>query len=311
MIVMRFSFERAAGALLLTLTFILSLMMIHSPGTYDVRTLLRWTDAVYQNGLVAGYAEVRSEYPPISFAILYASRALAETVGLSPATMYKATILICQIVSTAIILTFSGSFWTAAAFNGSIFLDAVCLGYMDVCFAPPLIAAFWAFQLRRNVLGTALFLLACLIKWQPLIIAPFIAIYVLGISDLRSMWNSTRSRLFLQLSVLVVVFVTLLSLIFGLAPAHSLWHGMSLPMLSGTALNIPWIAGSFYELVFKPGFSMTAEVPVLTLPSVYLLPFKAAFAILFGALLVRAIVAEKTFKNCLCFSIAGMVTYAT
>jgi hypothetical protein len=72
----RFSFERAMGVLLLALTVILSLMMIHSPGTGDVPLFLNWTEVVYQNGLVGGYSKVVSEnlmttpYPPLSFAIL-------------------------------------------------------------------------------------------------------------------------------------------------------------------------------------------------------------------------------------------------
>ena len=45
-----FSFERAVGVLLLVLTVILSLMMVHSPGTVDVSTFLNWTEVVYQNG---------------------------------------------------------------------------------------------------------------------------------------------------------------------------------------------------------------------------------------------------------------------
>ena len=69
-------FERAMGALLLMLTAILSLIMIHSPGTGDVLLFLNWMEIVYQNGLVGGYSKVVSEnlmttpYPPLSFAIL-------------------------------------------------------------------------------------------------------------------------------------------------------------------------------------------------------------------------------------------------
>ncbi len=39
----RFSFERAMGVLLLVVTVILSVMMIHSPGTDDVTFFLDWT----------------------------------------------------------------------------------------------------------------------------------------------------------------------------------------------------------------------------------------------------------------------------
>jgi hypothetical protein len=159
-------FERAMGALLLMLTAILSLIMIHSPGTGDVSSALNWTEVVYQNGLVAGYSKVVSspdgDYPPVSYAILYMARAFGTAVGLSPLMSFKVTLLTYQLVSASIVLLLSRSYWVAAAFNASLLLSGIGLGYMDVCVAPPLIAAFWAFQSRRNVLGTALFLIASL-----------------------------------------------------------------------------------------------------------------------------------------------------
>ena len=325
-----FSFERAVGVLLLVLTVILSLMMVHSPGTVDVSTFLNWTEVVYQNGVVDGYSKLiyASEYPPISYAILYIARAFGNMVGLSPLMGFKVTILAFQLVSAGIILLISGSYWVAAAFNASLLLSGVALGYMDVCVAPPLIAAFWAFRARRDVLGMALFLIACLIKWQPLIVAPFIGIYLFEISNLRSCRDAVGGRLFWQLVVLVAVTIALLSLIFGLAPARSLWHGMSHPFLSGNALNLPWVAEFFYKLLFPSsyrqlivelvekgrlsasyGFSNQAELKVLMPPSIYLLPIKIIFWIGFGTVVIRAMRSEKTFKNCLLFSIIGLMTY--
>jgi len=309
--VMRLSFERAAGMLLFALTVILSVAMVPSPGTYDVLTFLKWTDAVYRHDFVAGYAAVKSEYPPGAFAILYASRGIADMVGMAPVASLKATILAFQLASAGIVLLLSASWWVAAAFNGSVLLGAVCLGYMDICFAPPLIAAYWAFQARHNVLGAAFFLLACLVKWQPLQVAPFLAIYLFRISGLRSLAAAAGTRLFVQLALLAAIVLAPLALVFGLSPARSLWHGMSLPILSGTALNVPWIAGYFYDLMFTPGFAAHAEVTTISPPAAYLLFFKSVFAVLFAALLIRAMQAEKTFENCLLFSIAGVLTYAT
>jgi hypothetical protein len=196
----RFSFEQAMGVLLLVLTVILSLMMIRSRGTVDVTTFLYWTEIVYQNGLVAGYSKIISDlhffYPPLSATILYIARAFGNAVGLSPLGSFKVTILMFQLLSTGVILLLSGSYWVAAALNASLLLCGVGLGYMDVCVAPFLIVAFGAFQSRRDVLGTALFLVACLIKWQPLILVPFIGVYLFEISDLRSCLNAVRRRLF-------------------------------------------------------------------------------------------------------------------
>jgi hypothetical protein len=309
----RFPFEPAMGALLLGFTVILSLMMIHSPGTSDVSWFVKWTDVLYQNGLVAGYSKVISDfhgdYPPISLAILYIVRVFGDAVGLSPLMSLKVAILAFQLVSTGLILLLSGNYWVAASLNASLLLSGVSLGYLDVWTAPPLIAAFWAFQASRKVLGTVLFLIASLIKWQPLIVAPFIAVFVLKISNLRSCRDAIGTRLFWQLVLLVGAIIAVLILLFGLSPAGSLWHAMNDPFWNGRALNVPWVAEFFYKILFPSFFSRQSEV--LVLPSLYLLPFKIIFWSAFGMVVARAIKTEKTFKNCMLFSILGLVTYTT
>jgi hypothetical protein len=308
----RFSFERAMGVLLLMLTVIFSLMLVRSPGTVDVTTFLNWTEVVYENGLVAGYSKVVSvwsEYPPISFAILYIARAFGNTMGLSPLISFKVTILTFQLMSTGMILLLSGNYWVAAAFNASILLSGVALGYMDVCVAPPLIAAFWAFRERRNVLGTALFLIACLIKFQPLIVVPFIGVYLFEISNLRSCRGVVGRRLFWQLVILVAVTIAVFNLLFGVALARSLWRALNQSYLSGNALNLPWVGGFLYKVLFSSSFSMRAELIVVPPRSIYLLPFKIIFWSCYITVVIRAMRVEKTFRSCLLFSIVGLLTY--
>src|SRR5262249_21282021 len=154
-----------------------------------------------------------------------------------------------------------------------------------------LIAAFWAFQSKRHVLGAALFLVACLTKWQPLILAPFIAIYMFQISDLRSLRGALDKFLFWQLLMLVAVTIALLSLVFGIAPLLALRTTMDELRLSGLALNLPWITGCLLTLVLSSSFSIQGdECPVIDAPSaLYLLPVKIIFGIVFGVLVVRAI----------------------
>jgi hypothetical protein len=265
------------GALLLMLTAILSLIMIHSPGTGDVSSALNWTEVVYQNGLVAGYSKVVSspdgDYPPVSYAILYMARAFGTAVGLSPLMSFKVTLLTYQLVSASIVLLLSRSYWVAAAFNASLLLSGIGLGYMDVCVAPPLIAAFWAFQSRRNVLGTALFLIASLTKWQPLIVAPFIGVYLLEISNLRSCREAVGRRLFWQLVILVAVTIALLGVVFGFDPERSLWHNMNHPFLSGNALNLPWVGEFFYTLLSSSSASRQDELQALIPRSIGLVTY--------------------------------------
>jgi hypothetical protein len=84
---------------------------------------------------------------------------------------------------------------------------------------------------------------------------------------------------------------------------------MNHPVLSGNALNLPWVAGFFYKLLFFPSFSRQDELMYSMLPSIYLMPVKVIFWIVFGAVFVRAVRSEKTFTNCLLFSIVGFMTY--
>ncbi len=105
------------------------------------------------------------------------------------------------------------------------------------------------------MLGTVLFLIACLIKWQPLIVAPFIGVYLFEISNLRTCRRAVGRRLFWQLATLVAVTIALLS-----APARSFWHGMNHPYLSGNALNLPWVGGFFYKLLFSSSSTRRAEL---------------------------------------------------
>src|SRR5438552_18616184 len=66
-----------------------------------------------------------------------------------------------------------------AALEFSLIPNSVALGYLDIYFAPFLIAAFFCLQRGHFTIGVVLFAISCSIKWQPLLIAPFICIYVM------------------------------------------------------------------------------------------------------------------------------------
>jgi hypothetical protein len=314
------SFIRANGILVFILTITFSLMMIRAPGTSDVLVWRDWMNTAYQDGLVQGYSHViesafgepgGGDYPPVSFAILYLTRIFGDIIGLPQRGSIKVLILIFQFLSAGLILLISRDVWMAAAFNTSILVFSVCLGYLDVCLAPWLILAFSAFRSERHVLGTAFFLLACLIKWQPLIVAPFIAIYLLQISDLQSLWGSLARSSFWKLVMVTGVTILAVTLLFGYTPLLSLRNAMGHLYLSGNALNVPWIVGCLVTLLLSSSFSIRVdEFPIILAPStVYLIPVKVMFFVLFATVLVRAMRSELSYQNCLLFSLTGFVTY--
>jgi hypothetical protein len=84
---------------------------------------------------------------------------------------------------------------------------------------------------------------------------------------------------------------------------------MSEGFLSANALNLPWVAGFLYKLLFSYSFSRQDELQALGPSSIYLLPFKIIFWIFYGLVVILAICKDKSFQCCLLFSIVGCVTY--
>jgi len=67
------------------------------------------------------------------------------------------------------------------------------------------------------------------------------------------------------------------------------------------------LQASFFVLLHETSRADTYSTP----PSIYLLPLKIIFWIVFATVVIRAMRTEKIFKNCLLFSILGLVTHAT
>lgn len=316
-------FENLAAALLLAIMVVLSVLLVRAAGTTDVESFLTWGALGQEHGLVDGYKVMverwpatimgRSDeggfYPPLGFAWLYLVCGLADTVGISHFLGFKIGLLVFGFASTGMVWLFSRSVALAAAFQGATILSASGLGYMDVVPAPFLIGALWAIRNDRAVFGFVLFLVSSLLKWQPLILAPFLLLHVLEISNWRSIGTALTKPLLWQLGIAVAVTVLCVGAVFGGAPYAAFRWALLDPFLSGTTLNIPWVATFLAQLLFKANFSIANEVGHMMLRPLYLLPFKLVFFGLFAVTVLRFIRVERTFTNLLIFSILGVVTY--
>jgi uncharacterized membrane protein len=321
------SLQGSVGALLLAVTLLLTLLLLPSPGTGDVGIFLVWMRVVHEQGLLDGYASVVAnfprglveglattgggEYPPLAYVILYAARHLGELAGLTPFASFKLALFVFHWSSVALVLVLSGSLLLAAAFSASILLSGIGLGYMDICLAPWLIGAFWMIRSGRPVLGLGLFMVSVLVKWQPLIIAPFLLLHLLGISDLRSAWAAIGGVPFRRFLALAAAAAVLLGLAFGHWPVTAFLHAAAHPYLSGNAFNLPRLVGFVSQLLTDPAFAADSELSVTQPPAVLLLPFKTLFWFGYAAILFLAARSEKTLENGLLFAVAGFVSYCT
>lgn len=318
-------FDKLAAGLLLAMAVLLSALLLRADGTSDVGMFLIWGALGQQHGLVGGYnvmvdhwpdtvlQGIRSagggEYPPLGFAWLYLVSALADLIGISHFLAFKIAVLIFGCVSTAMIGLVSRSIALAAAFHAAIILNAAGLGYMDVVFAPCLIGALWAIRDNRPVLGFILLLSSILLKWQPLIIAPFLLLHMLKISDLRSIGRVFREPLTWRLAATLLAVVVGIGAVFHDLPLRAFAWALHHPFLSGNTLNVPWVVTFLAQVIAAPDSALATEVNYVVWPPLHLLPFKLLFFALYAGILLRFVQVERSFANCLLFSVLGVLTY--
>ena len=124
-------------------------------------------------------------------------------------------------------------------------MNALGLGYLDVLFAPFVTGAVWAARANRVDVMMILLASACLMKWQPLLVLPFAAIYAIRQRDVvsRAAWmRGMRIGLGVTLAVGLVVIAVL-----GTAVFDSLYRASRHHSMSNFGANILWVATWWLE----------------------------------------------------------------
>jgi len=304
-------------AVLLAVELLFSLVLLHAPGTGDVSSFwIPWSSTLVANGLVEGYRLNDTDYPPLSaiMFLLIAKAALgaSSTIFLG----LKISLVILLFVITYCFWRWTRDMVLTSLLALSLYISGVALGYVDLYYAPTLILSLWALQQRRIALFSVLFAITSLIKWQPLIIAPFLVLHALSIrspsDDMRpSFWRRVAE---LAGPAMVVLLVT--GGIFGAAPLlRSLSRALQHTYLSGTALNFNWLVTSYLEF-FRPelyGGLRDGMVQLIhvnpQLPWVRLI--QLAFVLFYLAVLGRLVKNRKSFPAALECALAGCLAYFT
>jgi len=320
-------FTKLAATLMLAITLVLSALLVRASGAGDAFQFVEWGHLGQEYGLVQGYKVMVDRwpesmfggnwsagggvYPPLGFAWLYLLCDLADTVvGGHHFAAFKIAVLAFSFVSTGMIWLLSRSVALAAGYQAATILSSTGLGYTDVVLAPFLIGALWAILKDRPVFGFVLFLFSTLFKWTPIIIAPFLLLHLLNISNLRSIGRTFVKSVTWQLGVAFVITVLCVGSIFGISPLRAFHWSLLDPFLSANALNIPWLATFLVQLLSSPHFAIDEKVvPIIMGSQPYLLLFRLVFFVLFLLILHRFVRVERTFANCLLFSVLGVVTY--
>jgi hypothetical protein len=298
------------GLLLLLLT----VLFLNSHGTGDVNIFTRWANTADTYGLISGF-KANADYPPFTMVILFCALKVSRLFGVETFGAIKLSILFFLCATSFVFWIWTRDILTTAILHLSLVLNSVALGYTDIYFAPTLVLSLWALKERRLTLFTVFYSIACLTKWQPLIIAPFILLYILNINHI-SQWKQIEFKKFFRgvLYPMLIILAIILA-IFGFVDVLTAFiGGLSNVSLSGNALNFNWIVTHLLHVFFPAQFGGLIEGQAGAIDTMLLeiilvpkLLFLGSYTITFVTFFKR----DKTFENVVIFSLLGYLAYFT
>ena len=301
---------------LLLLVGLIATTLLYSPGLEDIRIWLSWIDEISRYGLIGGFAHTGGEYPhdypPLAFVMLAGVSRCADVFGTSAFVILKCSLLLFLFATSGCFYWFTRNLVLTAALEFTLVLSSVALGYLDIWFAPFLIAGLFCLQRGNLTLGVFLFTISCFIKWQPLVIAPFVCVYVWSaVQDVRS-WRDKLRRKIMPFGVAALVVAMPLAAIFGTSIIHSLQLAMSHDYLSGLALNFSWLHTWALHLAQpeKYGPLQDGQIGIIhTREALVILPEKILFYASYAIILIVFAQQEKRFERLIIYSVLGYMSY--
>jgi hypothetical protein len=288
---------------------LMPMLFFESPGTPDVGIFLDWQAVVSEQGLREAYRALIDEYPPLTHVALAIASAASRVLDLSPFHGLKLLLLLAGYASTVVM-----EMWRPRLVLPITALWAVygmLYGYLDVLFAAPLLIALWCLERDRAGWAGVAYALACSIKWQPIIIAPFILAHFC----IRQDWSRLRAFMLGGIALGAPVLA-----VFGLPVLVSFARAVRDPFISGNALNLPWLITAALEHLGIWGFSLAgsgavanrsvslADAPMPMVATVATL--KAAFVLAYGYALARFVTAKATaLRDLMLYGLAGCLAF--
>ena len=200
----------------------------------------------------------------------------------------------------------------ASLMHLSLTLNVMGLGYIDIYFAPTLILALWALERGRWFWFSLLFTVTCLVKWQPVVLVPFIIAYLLRQIGMRGPKGAGLKELVIK-AVLPCLWIAALVLgVFGFEMVRTLGRANADERLSGNALNFNWVLTHFYHMSSPERFGpwVGGRSDWISTRQVKIVPLlKLAFVITYATVLFAFLRRGNSFRNLLLFSLTGYLAY--
>jgi hypothetical protein len=288
----------------------LTTLLFSVRGTGDMKIWERWTSNALRLGVIEGFRENDNDYPPLSNVLLWATGHAGRAAGLPLATATKISLVGGLAISVILLYGWVRKVPIALRLWLVLVLNAVGMGYLDIYAVPPLLMSLWALQRSKPTATLTWFTVACLVKWQPLLIGPFLILHIGRDCWPPSAANAKRAAAWLapSLALLLVAIAVFGPYPFFRAFAKSQGHRL----LSGDTLNLPWIATWIYQGATQGWSALAAPVVGIASAPLWLrLPFKIVFAWQYLTLLWRYATGRADAERTLAYALVGFLAYVT
>jgi hypothetical protein len=200
--------------------------------------------ATYKIAAIDGVGGFATDYPPLALVILGVVARVGGFLRLDDFVALKISLLIATLGCASVMAVWDRRWQPTlgAAAYGALILDAMLLVYIDVYFIFVLLLALYFLRRGFEATGAALFALSVFIKWQPIVLGPFVFLYLV-----KGPERLTPARLFRIFGPALLV-IAAVGALFGESTIRAFIRGIFQdPTFSGSALNLNWLATAVIE----------------------------------------------------------------
>lgn len=289
--------------LLAALVLCFTLAFFHAHGASDVdRFWLNWINIMAEHEQFRdGFAAVWADYPPISILMLDTIGNIAAQMGWEVFVVLKAAVLFFLLATTLVYYVVSGQKSVALLMHLMLMPSSILLTYLDIWYAPFLVLCFWYLQKAKPGVALFYFAVCCSIKYQPAILAPFIAIYIWKLYQLQGEQAGLKT-----IKALGITLSLYLALMFGMV-GHELWvswlNALFHNRLSFQGLNAYW---AYMQIHVTMGVDVRE---VRNASDTLLLGSRLLFLVAYAGLLFRFAREKIHFTTFLFYAMAGYYAY--
>lgn len=227
---------------------VLAFAFFNTTGTRDVEIWLKWMDYAAQNGIRKGYELQSDMYPPLAIILQVCLKSICP--ALSDFQILRLVNIFFLILTVSVVqFIYQNIRVSLISFLGLML--SMNLGYLDIEMCPFLILAFYYFSKRRYVVSGVFFTLLCLVKFQPLVIMPYVCVFFVDI------FKSEKHKLKIEIQWKELFKIALPAFLIGIGMLiiyqwpllKALYRALfdSGNVISANALNLGWIVQFLLE----------------------------------------------------------------